>query len=270
MWLWPKTSRSVSGCARAARASRPVRPPVSCTTATRTPASVCRATSGSRSRSSGPSLLPQQASSRRERSSSRSSSAADTQSPACTTTSAASTSAHTCAGRSLARVGRWVSASSSRRTPQSPSPVRAGLELSGRGDLEGPPSVRDRPFPSAGAAGHGLAGQDVAISRGLPSVRDRPFPSAGPPGTGSRGRTWRSRGACRAPVIAHFPSRAVAGCDRGPPSAVTPLPSAGPRAAGRGDLGACRASRDRPFPSAGPPAGARGRPWRSRGPAERP
>ena len=58
MWLCPKTSTSTSGYAAAQRRSRPAAAPVSCTTATRTPASSTRATSGSRARSGGPSLLP--------------------------------------------------------------------------------------------------------------------------------------------------------------------------------------------------------------------
>src|SRR5687768_6035053 len=52
-----------------------------------------------------------------ERAASASSVAPSTQSPACTTTSAVSTAAHSGAGRSRARFGRWVSLVSTRRTP---------------------------------------------------------------------------------------------------------------------------------------------------------
>lgn len=120
MWLWPNTSTSVSGNAASMRFSRPCFSPVSWVMAQRRPSSSQRAVSGISARSSGPSLLPHTQTSRREHSRSASNVARSTQSPACTTTSAASTSRHTWAGRSLARLGRWVSASSSREVVMAP------------------------------------------------------------------------------------------------------------------------------------------------------
>ena len=58
MWLWPKTSTSVSGNRAAQRASRPLASPVSWTTANRMPSISARATSGSRWRKAPWSLLP--------------------------------------------------------------------------------------------------------------------------------------------------------------------------------------------------------------------
>src|SRR5690625_4258301 len=96
----------------------------------RTPSYWARATSGRRRRSSGPSLLPQQASRAAERVSSSSRSSGAIQSPACTTRSASATSRQTTSGRSRARVGTWVSASSSTRTGR---PRRSGLARDGLG-----------------------------------------------------------------------------------------------------------------------------------------
>jgi hypothetical protein len=124
MWLCPNTSTSTSGYAAAQRRSRPAAPPVSCTTASRTPSSSARATSGSRARSGGPSLLPHTPTSRAARSSSASRSSTDTQSPACTTTSAASTASHTGAGRSRARAGTCVSEISNSFRRRRPGPPR--------------------------------------------------------------------------------------------------------------------------------------------------
>ncbi|OII35147.1 hypothetical protein BIU98_04280 [Curtobacterium sp. MMLR14_010] len=110
MWECPKTSTSVSGYAAAARRSRPVDAPVSCTRATRSSSTSKRAKSGRRSSKPGASsLLPRTPTNDRLRACRRSTVARSTQSPACTTRSAASTSAQSAVGRSFARFGRWVS-----------------------------------------------------------------------------------------------------------------------------------------------------------------
>ena len=108
---------------------------------TSSPASVAFASSGSRARRSGPSLLPQQPISRAARPCSASSSPTSTQSPACSTVSARSTSSKTRRGRSRARLGTWVSEISSSFTtsatagpspgspPATPSAAEHHLEL---------------------------------------------------------------------------------------------------------------------------------------------
>ena len=105
------------GRQRDIRASRPPDAPVSWTTVKRSPSRTTSARSGSRERNSGPSLLPQHATSRLDLAVSSSSNSGATQSPACTTTSAWATSSQTCAGRSRARRGTCVSAISSNLTP---------------------------------------------------------------------------------------------------------------------------------------------------------
>ena len=103
--------------------------PVSWTTVKRSPSNTTSARSGSRERSSGPSLLPQHATSRADFSASSSSNAGTTQSPACTTTSACATSSQTRTGRSRARRGTCVSASSSSLTgPSCNRPARSGAD----------------------------------------------------------------------------------------------------------------------------------------------
>ena len=108
----------MSGYAARIRSSRRCLAPVSWTTATRTPSSVARATSGSRARSSGPSLLPQHASrppaarlepveQRRPRPSRRRGRRGRRGRPRPTRL----------AGRSFARSGRWVSAMTRTRVP---------------------------------------------------------------------------------------------------------------------------------------------------------
>src|SRR3954470_9796745 len=152
MWLWPNTSTSAPANrgSAPARASRPRASPVSCTTATRTPSSSARATSGRRARSPGPSLLPNTPTSRpggpgrsERRRSSRSSRSGSVQSPAGTTTSARSASAQTTAGRSRARRGTWVSARTRSRS--------TGATLSRPGRRARRPSVRG----GGGAAARG-------------------------------------------------------------------------------------------------------------------
>lgn len=108
MWLCPKISTSASANVRSIRRSRDFASPVSWITATSSPSLRRRATSGSRERRSGPSLLPHTPrTSPWVRSSSRT--VASTQSPACTMRSAASAACSTAAGSIRARPGMCVS-----------------------------------------------------------------------------------------------------------------------------------------------------------------